>query len=455
MFPTSFARPSFIISGKSVRNSLLTSNLLARLTRLSMESKRPSSDLAAFREIFSKAKNIVVLTGAGISAESGVPTFRGPGGFWRKWQAQDLASPTAFRTNPSLVWEFYHYRRELMGSKEPNKAHYAIAECEKRLEKQGRNVSIVTQNIDGLHYRAGSSRITELHGNLFKTRCTKCGEVAQAKVALIQKPKDAAIPVELLPRCKKDSCKGLLRPHVVWFGESLDPVVLMKTEEILEKCDLCLVVGTSSIVYPAAMYAPMVARQDIITIIIFSPHLSLFLSLSLSLSLFHYRHHHYNNFLSTSLTLSLSLFHYRHHYNHFLSTSLSLSLSLFHYRHHHYNHFLSTSLTLSLSFIIDIITIIIFSPHLSSFSLSFHYRHHHYNHFLSTSHFSLSLSLSLFIIDIITIIIFSPHLSFFSLFHYRHHHYNHFSFHYSLTLSLIIDITIIIFSPPVSLSFSL
>lgn len=274
MFPTSFARPSFIISGKSVRNSLLTSNLLARLTRLSMESKRPSSDLAAFREIFSKAKNIVVLTGAGISAESGVPTFRGPGGFWRKWQAQDLASPTAFRTNPSLVWEFYHYRRELMGSKEPNKAHYAIAECEKRLEKQGRNVSIVTQNIDGLHYRAGSSRITELHGNLFKTRCTKCGEVAVNKDSPIceslaskgcpnPETKDAAIPVELLPRCKKDSCKGLLRPHVVWFGESLDPVVLMKTEEILEKCDLCLVVGTSSIVYPAAMYAPMVARQGV------------------------------------------------------------------------------------------------------------------------------------------------------------------------------------------------
>lgn len=276
MFPAFLAKPLFIsCCRRHVHSSLLSTNLLAGLTsHLSMENKRPSSDLAAFRDFFSKAKNIVVLTGAGISAESGVPTFRGPGGFWRKWQAQDLASPTAFRSNPSLVWEFYHYRRELMASKEPNKAHYAIAECEKRLEKQGRTVSIITQNIDGLHLRAGSTRITELHGNLFKTRCTQCGEVAVNKDSPIcealegkgcPEPHslDAAIPVKDLPRCKNDSCKGLLRPHVVWFGENLDPVVLMKTEELLENCDLCLVVGTSSIVYPAAMYAPMVARRGV------------------------------------------------------------------------------------------------------------------------------------------------------------------------------------------------
>ncbi|CAI9737849.1 NAD-dependent protein deacylase sirtuin-5, mitochondrial isoform X2 [Octopus vulgaris] len=263
---------------KHCRSSLTwsraVSKLLATSTPVTMPNQRPSSDLAAFRDIFGKAKKIVILTGAGVSAESGVPTFRGPGGFWRKWQAQELASPTAFDRNPSLVWEFYHYRRELMANKQPNKAHIAIAECEQRLAKQNRTVSVVTQNIDGLHRRAGSTNIIELHGNLFKTRCTNCGEVAVNNdspicEALANKgspdpsAEDARIPKELLPRCKTSSCKGLLRPHVVWFGESLDQNVLMKTEEVLDSCDLCLVVGTSSIVYPAAMYAPMLASRGI------------------------------------------------------------------------------------------------------------------------------------------------------------------------------------------------
>ncbi|GAB1603192.1 NAD-dependent protein deacylase-like isoform X1 [Argonauta hians] len=255
------------LTRSAVVSKLLTANM-------TVPNKRPSSDLAAFREIFGEAKKIVILTGAGVSAESGVPTFRGPGGFWRKWQAQELASPTAFSRNPSLVWEFYHYRRELMANKQPNKAHIAIAECEQRLAKQGRTVSVVTQNIDGLHRRAGSNNIVELHGNLFKTRCTSCGEVAvnidspiceslADKGSPDPAAEDARIPTEQLPRCKTPSCKGLLRPHVVWFGENLDPNVLRKTDEILESCDLCLVVGTSSIVYPAAMYAPMVARRGI------------------------------------------------------------------------------------------------------------------------------------------------------------------------------------------------
>ncbi|KAK1897422.1 NAD-dependent protein deacylase sirtuin-5 mitochondrial [Dissostichus eleginoides] len=125
---------------------------------------RPSSDLATFRKTFSKAKNIAILTGAGVSAESGVPTFRGAGGYWRKWEAQQLATPEAFSRNPSRVWEFYHYRREVMLTKDPNPAHLAIAECEERLIKQGRNVTVITQNIDELHLRAGSKNILELHG---------------------------------------------------------------------------------------------------------------------------------------------------------------------------------------------------------------------------------------------------------------------------------------------------
>lgn len=239
-----------------------------------MARPRPSSDMAAFREHFARAKHIVVLTGAGVSAESGVPTFRGAGGYWRKWQAQNLATPEAFRENPSLVWEFYHYRREVMQSKHPNPAHKAIAECEARLEAEGRRLVVITQNIDELHKRAGSKNILELHGNLFTTRCTKCEDVAVNKdspicPALAGKgmpepdTPNANIPVSDLPRCKKGSCGGLVRPHVVWFGEALYPEVMDKAHEELDNCDLCLVVGTSSVVYPAAMFAPQVARRGV------------------------------------------------------------------------------------------------------------------------------------------------------------------------------------------------
>lgn len=235
---------------------------------------RPSSDLTQFRKDFAKAKHIAIITGAGVSAESGVPTFRGAGGYWRKWQAQDLATPGAFSRDPSLVWEFYHYRREVMSSKEPNAAHLAIAECEARLSQQGRSVVVITQNIDELHYRAGSRKILELHGSLFKTRCMSCGEVKanhtspicpalEGKGAPDPEAKDARIPVNDLPRCERRGCHGLLRPYVVWFGEALDADILSSVEEELEKCDLCLVVGTSSIVYPAAMFAPQVAARGV------------------------------------------------------------------------------------------------------------------------------------------------------------------------------------------------
>ncbi|XP_038596690.1 NAD-dependent protein deacylase sirtuin-5, mitochondrial-like [Tachyglossus aculeatus] len=140
---------------------------------------RPSSSMADFREAFAKAKHVAIITGAGVSAVSGVPTFRGAGGFWRKWQAQDLATPLAFAKNASRVWEFYHYRREVMLSKHPNPAHLAIAECEAWLGKQGRRVVVITQNIDELHRRAGTENLLEIHGSLFKTRCTSCGNVAE------------------------------------------------------------------------------------------------------------------------------------------------------------------------------------------------------------------------------------------------------------------------------------
>jgi len=155
--------------------------------RTKMATSRPSSDLAAFRKLFASAKSVVVLTGAGVSAESGVPTFRGAGGFWRQYQAQDLATPGAFYRDPSLVWEFYHYRREVMLSKSPNPAHLAIAECAERLKGEGRRLRVITQNIDELHTTAGTKNLLELHGSLFRVRCIDCGEVTENKESPICK----------------------------------------------------------------------------------------------------------------------------------------------------------------------------------------------------------------------------------------------------------------------------
>uniref|UniRef100_U3F7H3 NAD-dependent protein deacylase sirtuin-5, mitochondrial n=1 Tax=Micrurus fulvius TaxID=8637 RepID=U3F7H3_MICFL len=244
----------------------------AKKERAYFEMARPSSNMAEFRAIFAKAKHIAIITGAGISAESGVPTFRGAGGFWRKWHAQELATPEAFARNPSRVWEFYHYRRELMMTKHPNPAHLAIADCETKISKQGRSVVIITQNIDELHKRAGSKHVLEIHGSLFKTRCTSCRNVVEnynspicpalaGKGAPDPETEEATIPAGELPRC--ELCNGLLRPHVVWFGETLDSNILTEVEKELEMCDLCLVIGTSSVVYPAAMFAPQVSARGV------------------------------------------------------------------------------------------------------------------------------------------------------------------------------------------------
>ncbi|XP_015907550.1 NAD-dependent protein deacylase sirtuin-5, mitochondrial [Parasteatoda tepidariorum] len=251
------------------------STFLRRMASSSLAGKvrkQPSSDMAAFRMVFQKAKHVVALTGAGISAESGIPTFRGAGGLWRKYNSQDLATPGAFLANPSLVWEFYNYRRDLVLSKKPNPAHFALAKAEAHLESQGRRLVVITQNIDELHRDAGTKNLLELHGTLFRTRCTKCGHISEnrknpicpsllGKGAPDEDAIDARIPEQELPRCSK--CSGLLRPHVVWFGESLDPDVLNSAQQELDQCDLCLVIGTSSVVYPAAMFAPAVADRGV------------------------------------------------------------------------------------------------------------------------------------------------------------------------------------------------
>lgn len=224
------------------------------------------SELAKFSAALSQASKVTVLTGAGISAESGIPTFRGEGGLWRNWSATELATPEAFAANPSLVWEFYHYRRVVVANSKPNFGHYSIAALQRRCQQEGKVFTLLTQNIDGLHQKAGST-VIELHGSLWKTRCCTCNDVQEnldmpicpaldGKGAPSLKVADARIPPAQLPRCKK--CNGLLRPHVVWFGEALYQDVLEQAYGSLDQCNLLLVVGTSAVVQPAASFAPIV-----------------------------------------------------------------------------------------------------------------------------------------------------------------------------------------------------
>ncbi len=185
--------------------------------------------------------NVVVMTGAGISAESGIQTFRGTNGLWGNHRIEEVASPIAFRRDPVMVWNFYLQRRKQALTCRPNTGHLAVAELEKWIRSAGGSFLLVTQNVDGLHSRAGSRNVIEMHGSLMMTRCTACGEVFQ----------DESTDMELPPR---HDCpdKGLLRPHIVWFGESLFPGDMERIESAIEMCDMFIVIGTSGIVYPAA-----------------------------------------------------------------------------------------------------------------------------------------------------------------------------------------------------------
>lgn len=199
----------------------------------------PGSDLGLLKEKVAAAAAITVLTGAGISADSGVPTFRGADGLWRTYRAEDLATPDAFARDPRLVWEWYNWRRELIATKRPNPAHYAVAELERRHEQ----FWLITQNVDGLHRAAGSRKLSEIHGNIWQVRCTACGSVEDNR----------DVPIALLPTCRR--CRGLLRPHIVWFGESLSADDLSRCAAALRTCEVLLVIGTSGLVYPAAGFA--------------------------------------------------------------------------------------------------------------------------------------------------------------------------------------------------------
>ena len=195
--------------------------------------------LEAVRALLPGARSIAVLTGAGISAESGVPTFRGAGGLWRTFRAEDLATPEAFANDPRLVWEWYDWRRQKIAAAKPNLGHYALVTLEKRTP----DLTLITQNVDGLHPLAGSRNLLEIHGNLWRTRCLSCHDVRENR-----EPQLARLP----PRC---ACEGVLRPDVVWFGEPLPYDLVKRAIRAVEGCDLMLVVGTSGLVQPAASMA--------------------------------------------------------------------------------------------------------------------------------------------------------------------------------------------------------
>jgi NAD-dependent deacetylase len=198
-----------------------------------------------------RARRIAVLTGAGISAESGIPTFRdAQNGLWTRFRPEELATPEAFRRDPRLVWDWYEWRRGLVSGAEPNAGHRALAAMAMRAP----TFTLVTQNVDGLHQRAGARDVVELHGNIHRNRCFGEGVVVEA-------PADGA---ERPPRCPR--CGAPLRPDVVWFGESLPAEALARAEDAARECDLFFSIGTSAAVYPAAQL-PVTALRSGATLV--------------------------------------------------------------------------------------------------------------------------------------------------------------------------------------------
>ncbi|MDP4115692.1 MAG: NAD-dependent deacylase [Bacteroidota bacterium] len=187
------------------------------------------------KEKINNASSIVFFTGAGVSAESGIATFRGVDGIWTKLKPEELANFDNFLKNPEMVWAWYKYRKEVVNESKPNPAHLAIAEAQKRFTE----VTVITQNIDNLHRRAGSKTVYELHGNIQRNYCVKCGTFYNNDIDIEDK----------VPKCK---CGGLIRPDIVWFGEMLPESEFELSEIASRNCDIFVIVGTSGVVYPAA-----------------------------------------------------------------------------------------------------------------------------------------------------------------------------------------------------------
>jgi NAD-dependent deacetylase len=190
--------------------------------------------------LLKKSTRVAVLTGAGVSQESGLRTFRdAQAGLWAQYKPEDLATPTAFARDPKLVWDWYASRREAVRGVRPNAGHYALAEMEKNIPE----FTLITQNVDGLHHLAGSKNILELHGNILNVRCSECGVFALTWED----------DLDFVPRCKE--CNGLLRPDVVWFEESLPREQLEAAVDATRACQVFFSIGTSGVVHPAAALA--------------------------------------------------------------------------------------------------------------------------------------------------------------------------------------------------------
>ena len=217
------------------------------------------SSIERAKQCIAAARNVAVLTGAGISAESGIPTFRdAQTGLWAKFDPMQLASEAGFRADPGTVWRWYAWRRQLVADAQPNAGHRALAAASRRFD----SFELITQNVDGLHARAGSDPI-ELHGNITRTSClAQCGFIED----------DARrLPAGEPPRCPQ--CGDWLRPAVIWFGEMLDVQTLQRAERAAERSDLMLVIGTSGLVFPAAGL-PLLAARSGAPVIVVNPHAS-------------------------------------------------------------------------------------------------------------------------------------------------------------------------------------
>jgi NAD-dependent deacetylase len=187
----------------------------------------------------SSTDHVFILTGAGVSAESGIPTFRGVKGLWRNYRIEEVASPEAWRRDPRLVWEFYSLRRRVASAAKPNPAHFALATLEDSLHDR---LFVCTQNVDDLHGQAGSRNVVHMHGELFKSRCDTCTRLPFDDMNLYEPPAE-------IPRCE---CSGQIRPHICWFGEV--PFELDRIYDALARCTIFMAVGTSGVVEPAASF---------------------------------------------------------------------------------------------------------------------------------------------------------------------------------------------------------
>ena len=202
----------------------------------------------------SHAKRLTALTGAGVSAASGIPTFRGADGLWNQRRAETLATPEAFENDPRLVWEWYDWRRGMIRDAQPNAAHHVLAQWTRE-----RSLSLITQNVDGLHERAGAEGVIRLHGSIWHVRCWNA--CASGRTGWL----DDTVPMATLPpRCPH--CRGFVRPAVVWFGEGLDPDVLGRATAAAGACDVFLTIGTSAVVYPAAGLVPHAKRSGALVV---------------------------------------------------------------------------------------------------------------------------------------------------------------------------------------------